>query len=254
MRSGARRLPSRLCGASARRARLAACLWLGALVASPAAAEITGARYGDPTTRYAHGVLGDAIEYGALELDLSDGRRLRMVLPETLVFEDIAPRLADLDGDGDAEVITVESSLTLGGRLAIYDETGRIATTEHIGRRNRWLAPVGAADLDGDGTVEIAFVNKPHLAKELMIYTYLPGEGLRLRSSLSPLTNHRIGEDFISGGIRDCGGGPEMILASGDWRRLMAVTWDGAARPVARDIGPNTGRAAFAAALACGAP
>ena len=33
--------------------------------------EIVGARFTEPTTRYAHGVLGDAVEWGALRLDLA---------------------------------------------------------------------------------------------------------------------------------------------------------------------------------------
>ena len=35
----------------------------------------------------------------------------------------------DADGDGDAEVIVVESDDDRGARLAIYDETGAVAAT-----------------------------------------------------------------------------------------------------------------------------
>ena len=42
-------------------------LLLAALLGGSASAEdITSARYEEPTTRYAHGILGDAIEHGAL--------------------------------------------------------------------------------------------------------------------------------------------------------------------------------------------
>jgi hypothetical protein len=44
-------------------------------------------------------------------------------LPETEVFEDLAPRLADLDGDGKAEIIVVQSHRDLGARLAVYGLT-----------------------------------------------------------------------------------------------------------------------------------
>lgn len=50
---------------------------------------------------------------------------------------------------------------------------------------------------------------------------------------LPGLTNHRIGEDVISGGLRDCGQGPELVLASSDWTRLMRVR-----AGVVQDIGP----------------
>ena len=46
--------------------------------------------------------------------------------------------------------------MTQGARLAIYDETGLVSATPYIGRSNRWLAPLGAGDLDGDGNIELA--------------------------------------------------------------------------------------------------
>lgn len=246
--SKARRLPSRLWPGLARRAVLAL-----ALLASGAAAQadILGAEYAEPTTRYAHGVLGDAIEYGTLVIhtDRMEGLSFRMVLPETRVFEDLAPRLADVDGDGDVEVIVVESEASTGAQLAIYDDTGKIAATPHIGTRNRWLAPIGAADLDGDGHIEIAYIDRPHLAKTLRVWRFKDG-GLTEVAQMAGLTNHRIGEDFISGGLRRCAGVPEMVVATANWRRLAAIRFDGAALR-AEDIGPFSGPASFDAALAC---
>lgn len=57
--------------------------------------------YEKPTKRYDHGVLGDAIEAGSLVVFDNAGRKYEVVLPETFVFEDITPRIADLDGDGE---------------------------------------------------------------------------------------------------------------------------------------------------------
>ena len=65
------------------------------LAGASKAAEIVSAVYSDPTTRYAHGILGDAIEYGALELTMSDGRRYTLALAQSQVFEDIAPNQSD---------------------------------------------------------------------------------------------------------------------------------------------------------------
>ncbi|WP_372887791.1 FG-GAP repeat domain-containing protein [Shimia sp.] len=247
----ARRPALRALWRSARRAALAGLVALP--LAATAQAEIVSARYVLPTTRYAHGVLGDAIEYGGLEMRLRDGRRLRLTLPETSVFEDLAPRLADLDGDGAPELVTVESSATLGARLAIYDETGLVAATPHIGRRNRWLAPLGAADLDGDGRIELAYIDRPHLAKTLRIWRYeKAGKQVRVTEiAVQPgLTNHRIGEDFISGGIRDCGQGPEIVTANGDWSRVVISRLaDG--RITSRDAGRYENKASLDAALGC---
>lgn len=225
--------------------------WLtlaAALLAAPAGAETVAPREGRivwaglaaPTDRYAHGVLGDALEWGSLTLkvdlcpDCAEGRlqEIAVILPAHRVFEDIEARLADLDGDGRDEVVVVESDLALGASLAVYGPGGKIAATPFIGQANRWLAPAGIADFDGDGRVEIAYVDRPHLLKEL-VFVRLEGDRLVETLRLPGLTNHRIGDAFMSGGLRDCGQGPELLLASGDWTRLMRVR-----RGVVEDVGP----------------
>ena len=212
----------------------------------------SAAWYSDPTERYDHGVLGDAIEWGALVLR-TGGAKHRVVLPDDRVFEDIAPRLKDIDGDGRPEIVVVESQQDTGAQLAIYALRGgaltKIAATPHIGQSNRWLAPFAVADLDGDGVTEIAYIDRPHLAKTLRIWRYMGGS-LREVVAARGLTNHRIGEDFISGGVRDCGDGPELVTADAGWRRLVATRFDGTSLAFA-DIGAFRGQASFAAALAC---
>lgn len=229
--------------------RALAC-WL-ALTGAAAAQDIANARYADPTTRYAHGVLGDAIEHGTLMMETGDGRRFRVTLPNRRVFEDTEPRLFDVDGDGEREVIVVEADAELGARLSIYDTTGLVASNDFIGQRNRWLAPagVGAHDLDGDGRVELVFVDRPHLARTLRIYEFREGD-LQLEASFQGVTNHRIGERDIAGGIRTCAGTPEVIVADADWVEVVAIRWDGARFDLSR-LGPHRGRGSFADAMAC---
>lgn len=143
----------------------------------------------------------------------------------------------------------VESHQTQGARLALYNADGLIAATPYIGQRFRWLAPVAIADLDGDGLVELAYVDRPHLAKTLRVWRFEGGK-LSQIASMPDLTNHRIGERDIAGGLRSCASGPEMILASGNWRDLVAVAFDGKTL-ARRSIGPHRDRSSFAAALAC---
>jgi hypothetical protein len=193
-----------------------------------------------PTDRYAHAVLGDALEWGGLRLTVdtcppcADRRlmALSITLPPDRVFEDITARVVDVTGDGLAEVVVVETDLQRGASLAVYDAYGRRIATPFIGQTNRWLAPAGIADFDGDGRVEIAYIDRPHLRKDLV---FVRVEGVRLVETLRlpGLTNHRIGDAFISGGLRDCGQGPELILASPDWTRLMRVR-----AGVVEDMGP----------------
>ncbi|MEM8578604.1 MAG: VCBS repeat-containing protein [Pseudomonadota bacterium] len=206
----------------------------GALLASALAAQVAAqsvetrlggyvVRFEAPTDRYGHAIMGDLPEWGRLCL----GPRAAptcVELPETSVFEDIAPRLYDLDGDGVPEAVVVESSFAAGAALVVYRVSGgtlqRIATPP-IGTRNRWLAPAGIGDLDGDGAVEIAFVDRPHLAKTLRIWRYRDGT-LEPVASAPGLTNHRIGDPFIEGGLRVCVAGPEIITADARWREIVA--------------------------------
>ena len=239
-----------------RAAALAPVLALALALAGPAAAQgIAEARYAEPTERYAHAVLGDGIEHGALAVRLTDGSRQTARLAEALVFEDTAPRLHDLDGDGHWEVVAVESHQSEGARLAVWGLEGgrlaRLAATPHIGTRYRWLAPVGAADLDGDGAMEIAYIDRPHLARVLRVWRYdAARRALAEVAAAEGHTNHRIGERDIAGGIRDCGTGPELITARADWARLLATRLEDG-RLLSRDIGAHSGRDSFTAALAC---
>lgn len=235
------------------------------VLAGPAPADCIGAirqaSYATPTDRYPHGALGDPWEWAALSVRF----RLKppcqtgeigavVTLPDDMVFEDVAPKLADLDGDGAPEILTVESQRDRGARLAVYKHVEgklrRVATTPHIGRRNRWLAQLGAADLDGDGAVEIAYIDRPHLAKTLRIWRY-KGGALTHVADAPGLTNHRFGEPGISGGIRSCPGTlPEVITVDANWFRIVASTLRGGAI-ARRDIGPYTGPASLTRALAC---
>lgn len=222
---------------------------LAMICATSAFAGVKEARYSEPTTRYAHGILGDAIEFGALEIVTDAGKAKTLRLPETRVFEDLAPRLVDVDLDGDAEVIVIESSATQGARLAIYDETGLGAATPYIGRSNRWLAPLGAADLDGDGAIEIAYIDRPHLAKTLRIWRFANGK-LTHVADQSGLTNHRIGEDFISGGVVACEGIPQIVSANADWSRIMISELQGG-KITSRDGGAYSNAKLKARATTC---
>ena len=158
--------------------------------------DIAEASLTRPTDRYAHGILGDAIEAGGLAVRTRDGKTLEVVLPDQLVFEDRMARIHDLDGDGRDEIIVVLSSVTEGGALAIYGvrdgKLEKLAQTPHIGRSNRWINPAEFADLDGDGLIEITAVWKPHLARELQAWRYAGGKLTHI-TTIEGYSNHEIG-------------------------------------------------------------
>jgi len=239
--------------------------WMAGLVlafaATPGLATppnvILGAEYTKPTDRYGHGVLGPDAEWGALHLTVdfclgcegADIRDVMIRLPSSRVFEDIAPRLIDLDFDDIPEVVVIESDSDLGSRLAIYGDAGLITATPFIGHSYRWLAPLGAADLDGDRAMELAYIDRPHLAKTLRVWRYKDAELTEIAAAPG-LTNHRIGEEFISGGIRDCGDGPEIITADASWRKVVATRLENDAL-ISREIGDFQSPASLSDALSC---
>ncbi|MGO4907045.1 FG-GAP repeat domain-containing protein [Pseudorhodobacter sp. W20_MBD10_FR17] len=212
-----------------------------------AQAEVTSAQLTQPTGRYDHAILGDADEWGGMRLTGPTGT-VEVTLPQSRVFEDVTARVADLDGDGASEVLVVETHIAHGASLAVYDVTGRVTATPFIGRTHRWLAPLGVGDLDGDGLPEIAYVDRPHLARELVIVQYRDHKLTEI-ARISGLTNHRIGDKTIAGGIRNCGQGAEAILANADWSQVMAVRMEGR-KLLPRALGPYS-VAAMKQALAC---
>jgi hypothetical protein len=216
-------------------------------LAAPATADVTNAKLTQSTDRYDHAVLGDALEWGGMQIT-GAGRTVTVTLPPARVFEDITARVADLDGDGLAEVLVVETDTARGASLAVYDMNGRVTATDFIGQTHRWLAPLGIGDMDGDGLPEVAYVDRPHLARELVVVQYRGGT-LTERARATGLTNHRIGDSTIAGGYRSCDGQAAMILANADWSQIIAAAWQGG-RITTRTLAPYS-KANMARALAC---
>lgn len=133
--------------------------------------DIAAAWYARPTTRYQHGVLGDKVEGGSLVVE-ADGQRLEFLLASNRVFEDIVPRLADLDGDNRTEVITIQSSSTAGAAVVIYGLRGgkitELAKSDFIGTSNRWLNIAGIANYrNEEDSKQIVWVETPHIGGKI---------------------------------------------------------------------------------------
>lgn len=210
------------------------------------------AAYFGETTEYRHGVLGDDVEWKGLYttwLDGDDVAEARIVLPEGQVFEDLEPRCGDFNGDGTPDPVTIISDAWDGARLAIYIKGQLAVQTPPIGRGFRWLAPVGVFDFNGDGDLDVAYVEKPHIGGTLYVWSYRDGELIRT-AALSGFSNHKIGQDYITGGVRHCGDGPELVLPNFNWSRLVSVKLSDEGL-VPTDIGTETNRVAVARALEC---
>ncbi|MEO0361988.1 MAG: VCBS repeat-containing protein [Pseudomonadota bacterium] len=199
--------------------------------------DVAAAWYEAPTTRYAHGILGDAVEAGTLAVRTVDGEAIRFALPDTHVYEDRYPRIADLDGDGRAEIVTIRASRRGGGGIAVYGlrdgALEEVASVPDIGTPNRWLNIAAIADLNGDGGLEIAFVKTPHIGGTLRIFAFYAGE-LRLVDELWGFSNHAIGaREMRLSALIDLDGRPTLAVPSADRRALRIVRLGNAIREVA---------------------
>ena len=172
--------------------------------------DIAGAWLVEPTTRYDHGVLGDAIEAGGLRARLRDGGELDYRLPANSVFEALRPWVIDLDGDGRDEIIVVRSYLDAGAALAVYGirdgEIVQLAETDPIGRAYRGLHLAGVGDFDGVRGLEIAYVETPHIGGILHILSFEGGRWRR-EGTLHGFSNHVMGSRALGlSAVRDLDG------------------------------------------------
>lgn len=193
--------------------------------------DILHAWLADPTQRYTHGILGDITTAQSLMIEMRDGKMHTVRLKDDAVFEDLTPRLADLDGDGHDEVVVVKSYLTRGSALAVIGRRdGKyeiLAETPPLSGPNRWLNPAGIADFNGDGKIDIALVRQPHVVGELELWTWRDGR-LSKTLSLADAANHFIGSralgmsavaDFNGDGVAD------LVIPSLDRSRLRFVSF-----------------------------
>lgn len=188
--------------------------------------DIRRAWYAAPTNRYAHGVLGDATEGGALIVKDESGREAKFDLPQSQVFEDLTPRIHDLDGDGSNEVVTIRSSKTGGSAVAIYglrDGTlVELGVGSENGRPNRWLNIAGIVP-DGSGAATVYAVRTPHIGGRLFSLAYANGRITETNDIAGDVSNHVIGSrDLGLSAVSDFDGdgSPDLVLPSQDRMRL----------------------------------
>ncbi|MGE0659883.1 MAG: hypothetical protein AB7F36_09265 [Reyranellaceae bacterium] len=171
-----------------------------------------------PTTALRHGVLGDAIEATGIRVRWRDGVTRELRLDDGSVFEDRRVRLADINDDGAPEALVVRSTAERGASLAAYRLARAgiemMARTKPLGQANRWLNPLGVADLDGDGRTEIVLVERPHLDGRLVVLRLANGGFLEI-AALAGYSNHRIGQRNLGrGALLDVAraGRPQIIV------------------------------------------
>lgn len=183
------------------------------------------------TSRYAHAVLGDAIEAGCLIVEDEAGVVFQLDLPDNQVFEDLIPRIADVNSDEQNDVVLVRSEARSGAALTIYTlaqtssdkQLTELVATPAIGTANRWLAPVGVADFNNDGVQDVAYVQTPHIGGILKVWSIVDGEFKEIMQSRG-YSNHSIGDTRVSTSkIMDINNDGVMDIALPNQRRSQTV-------------------------------
>lgn len=204
-------------------------------VAAAGGEGIVAAYFSEPTGRYDHGILGDRIEGGALVAFTAAGARLELRLDAQHVFEDIAPRIADLDGDRRNDIVAIRSAISAGAGVAVYSVVDgglrEIASIPPIGIPHRWLNIAGIADFNGDGRPDIALVKTPHIGGRLELWTLANGR-LVLLDAMEGFSNHAIGSTILGmSGVADVNrdGIVDLAVPSAD-RSILRVVSAGSGR------------------------
>jgi hypothetical protein len=197
--------------------------------AIPGKSGPVSAWYEQPTKAYGHGILGDTIEAAALTVETTDGKRSTIVAGRGHVFEDLTPRLSDLDGDGENEIIAIRSDTGRGAAIAVYGVVDgalvELAATPPIGLANRWRNPSLIVRNPASGETLIGEVVTPHIGGTLRFWA-LSGNtetGFKLlpRGSAKGFSNHAIGSRQL--GLSANGGNGLIAVPASDRSALRIM-------------------------------
>ncbi len=198
------------------------------------------ALFADPTDRYSHGALGDTTEGSSLVVvDATDpGTAWETTLDAPVVFEGLQPLVADLDSDGEPEIVTTVADTAEGARIAVFDAGGeRLATGPVYGPG--WRHQLAVGPFAPDGRRELAVVRKPHVDRVVEFYR-LDGS-LDVVATVEGVSTHTYGSRILDGALAgdlDGDGRPELLAPTTDRRTLVAVrrTGDGAETAWRREL------------------
>lgn len=201
--------------------------------------NVAWAWLGSPTLRYPHRALGSPTHAGSVHalVKARSGtwQPVELRLPLSRVYEDRVPRIVDLDRDGSEEIVLVEADLLRGAALVVLgvEHTARgpelieRARSTFAGTAFRWLNPVGVADFDADGHLDLAMVRTPHIGGELQLLHYRPPELVPYARALD-VSNHRMGalEQELAVIVPSPGQRPTILLPDMSLRAVHALRWD----------------------------
>lgn len=164
---------------------------------------IDQAWFGPADRSHGHDSLGIGRYPGRVHATVrANGRHhtLSLELPDDSAFEDGMLRLVDMDADNSPEILVVRASRSSGAALSIMGVESRAGALQLFERARspsvgagRWLNPVGAADFDGNGRLEVVAVVTPHIGGVLTLYRYQPPDLVPIAQQWG-VSNHNYGD------------------------------------------------------------
>ncbi len=195
--------------------------------------DIAWAWLASPTARYPHASMGSPVHAGSLHALSREGKLFQLELPKQRVWEDLQPRLVDLDGDGRDEIVVIEADTERGAALVAYglppagSALQERARSSWLGLPFRWLNPVGFADFDADGKLDIASITTPHIGGVLTLYRYAPPR-IEPYAKVPDVSNHQMGDPSLQmhAVLSLPGQRPTVVVPDMSRRALHALRWE----------------------------
>jgi len=183
--------------------------------------RIARAWLAEPTQRMENSAIGPWVA-GTLIVQDPTTRQFQLDLGLNEAFEDLRPRIAEVDGQ--STLFVVRSSLDWGAALIAVRLEGegllRIAgETPPVGQPGGWLNPVGLGDFMGTGHPSIAIVTSPDQGGQLQILDFADGTFTK-RFTVPGVSNHVRGRQVQDmAAIADFTGGKIAEIAIPDASR-----------------------------------
>jgi len=144
----------------------------------------------------------------------------------TIELPQYAPSVADLDADGDMEIVQFTRGLTSGGRFYIFDHEGNVLPGFPVNLNNNNIADSPTiADLDNDGLMEIIVPERAYPITYLHIFE---ADGSEWGGNW-PLALDHIPASCPAVGDVDDDGEPEICILS--YKKIWLLETDGTSLP-----------------------